>query len=158
MSTSISIGLVPFRAAKQTFRSCWRGPTLACFTAKRTGRQPGSSSPPWATPATTRKSTRHYLGNALGHAPQHGTLLLSEHCVTIHKHARTALRGADPHARCQTNTLLMPGSFIRRPNVSNLERPPRPPTTVEHTLNWLESHPIDAADVDACCINLSAAR
>ena len=162
MSTSISIGLVPFRAAKQTFSELLARADAACFTAKELGGnrvQLASLGDARNNEEVHARTSAMRWAMRLNTALEHGHFRLfcqsiaSLHPSNMHgRHFEVLIRMHD----VETNTLLMPGSFIpaaERFNLSaRLDR-----YVVEHTLNWLESHPIDAADVDACCINLSAA-
>ncbi|MEZ5464943.1 MAG: EAL domain-containing protein [Lysobacteraceae bacterium] len=162
MSTSISVGLVPFRAGKQRFGDLLAQADAACFTAKELGGnrvQLASLGNNHHDEAVHARTSAMRWAMRLNTALEHGHFRLF--CQSI-----ASLHPADLHGRhfevlvrmhdVESNTLLLPGSFIpaaERFNLSaRLDR-----YVVEHTLAWLEAHPVDAADVDACCINLSAA-
>ena len=162
VSTSISIGLVPFRAAKQPFSELLARADAACFTAKELGGnrvQVASLDDSRSDEAVHARTSAMRWAMRLNTALEHGHFRLfcqsiaSLHPANTHgRHFEVLVRMHD----VETNTLLLPGTFIpaaERFNLSvRLDR-----YVVEHTLAWLEAHPIDAADVDACCINLSAA-
>lgn len=162
MSTSISIGVVPFRAAGQAFDELLGRADAACFTAKELGGnrvQTASLGDHRNDEAVHARTSAMRWAMRLNTALEHGHFRLfcqsiaSLHPNELHgRHFEVLIRMHD----VENNTLLLPGSFIpaaeRFHLGARLDR-----YVVEHTLAWLESHPVDAADVEACSINLSAA-
>ena len=158
ITSTVSIGLVPFRPRRTAFPDLLAGVDAACFTAKELGGnrvQLASGGEGEVHRRTTAMRWAMRLNAALEH--DHFEL----YCQTI-----APLRGDGPHRRRHFEVLvrlrnpddgglMLPGEFIpaaeRFHLATRLDR-----YVVDRTLRWLEAHPDAAAATELCSINLSA--
>lgn len=158
-TSTVSIGVVAFRADAEDFGPLLAQADTACFAAKERGGdrveivQPGQQGVVQERSEAMRSALR--IEKALEHdhfrlfcqtiAPlraQHGT----------QRHFEILLRMRDP----DTDTLLLPGQFVPAAERFGLGvRLDR--HVIDRTLRWFERHPDAATSVELCAINLTAA-
>ena len=158
ITSTVSIGLVPFKPHRTEFHDLLAGVDAACFTAKELGGnrvQIASSGEGEVHRRTTAMRWAMRLNAALEH--DHFEL----YCQTIAplrkdgahrgRHFEVLVRLRNP----DDGSLMLPGEFVpaaeRFHLATRLDR-----YVVDRTLRWLEDHPQAAADTELCSINLSA--
>jgi diguanylate cyclase (GGDEF)-like protein len=162
LSTTISIGVVPFRNGEQPFAQLFAQADAACFTAKelggnrvqlatREGRGDGKA-------VQARTAAMHWAMRLNAALDKNHFRLYCQSIVALNqdnthgRHFEVLVRMRSP----QDDKLLLPGEFIpaaeRFHLASRLDQ-----HVLDRTLNWLESHPRAASGVESCAINLAAA-
>ena len=156
MATSASIGVVPFRTGEARFAELLSKADAACFTAKELGGNrvyiaSGLASDDLDRTASMRWALR--IREALEH---HRFILHAQTIAPLHagqnlgRHFELLLRLKEPGQ----DALLMPGQFMPAAERFGLGvRIDR--EVVILALDWLEAHPVQAAQVTTCSINLS---
>ncbi|MBB5207315.1 putative bifunctional diguanylate cyclase/phosphodiesterase [Chiayiivirga flava] len=158
-TSTVSIGVVPFRADDVEFSTLLAQADTACFAAKERGGnrvvalEPGRQGEVHERSEAMRWALR--IDNALEH--DHFRLF----CQTIaplravpgeQRHFEILLRMRDP----DSGDLLLPGQFVPAAERFGLGvRLDR--HVIDRTLRWFERHPDSAANVSLCAINLTAA-
>ena len=158
ITTTVSVGLVPFRAGRTAFPDLLASVDAACFTAKELG---GNR----VQVAASDDSEVHRRTEAMRWAMRLNAALEHDHfelyCQEIAplrdvgarrgRHFEVLVRLRNP----DNGDLMMPGEFVpaaeRFQLATRLDR-----HVVDSTLRFLETHPEAAADTELCAINLSA--
>jgi diguanylate cyclase (GGDEF)-like protein len=154
LGTTASIGLVPFQGA-QDFARLLSQADAACFAAKEQG---GNHVCRVALDGGDRRDPTQAMRWAVRvreAVENHGLLLYGQAIAPLHgepggRHFELLLRMRDP----LSGELLLPGQFFPAADRYRLGvRIDR--EVIEIALGWLERH-ADPADIDMCCINLTA--
>ncbi len=156
MATSASIGVVPCRTGEARFADLLSKADAACFTAKELGGNriflaggltsdvlDRTASMRWALRIREALEQHHFVLHAQTIAPLHENLEPGRHFELL-------IRLKEPGQ----DALLMPGQFMPAAERFGLGlRIDREVVTL--ALDWLETHPEQAAQVATCSINLS---
>jgi diguanylate cyclase (GGDEF)-like protein len=158
LTTTTSIGVVPFQAGEVEFSQLLSQADAACFTAKEQGGNrvcvAGASrgdvldrtvAMRWAMRIREALDRKAFSLFAQTMAPLHPGLDTGRHFELL-------LRMYDTEGRA--GTLLTPDHFMPAAERFRLSVP-IDRMVVDMALDWLESHPAEAATVTTCAINLS---
>ena len=158
LTTTVSIGVVPFQAGDVEFSALLSQADAACFTAKELGGNrvcvAGATrgdvldrtvAMRWAMRIREALDRRAFSLFAQTMAPLHAGLDTGRHFELL-------LRMHDTEGR--TGGLLTPDNFMPAAERFRLSVP-IDRMVVDMALDWLESHPTEAATVTTCAINLS---
>jgi diguanylate cyclase (GGDEF)-like protein len=162
LSTSISIGLVPFHNGQHGFAQLFAQADAACFTAKELGgnrvQTAAPENPDDGSAVRTRTAAMHWAMRLNAALDNDHFRLYCQSIVALRapadrgRHFEVLVRMHSP----QDGRLLLPGEFIpaaeRFHLASRLDQ-----HVLDRTLAWLESRPRAAAALGSCSINLAAA-
>lgn len=156
LTTTASLGAVPFRAGEAEFGNLLAQADAACFTAKEqggnrvclAGAMPGdvldrTVAMRWAVRIREALDQRAFSLYAQSMAPLHAGLESGRHFEIL-------LRMHDP----DTGAHLTPNHFMPAAERFRLSLP-IDRLVIGMALDWLESHPAEAASVTTCSLNLS---
>lgn len=156
LATTASLGAVPFRAGEAEFGQLLAQADAACFTAKEqggnrvclAGAMPGdvldrTVAMRWAVRIRDALDKRAFSLYAQSMAPLHAGLESGRHFEIL-------LRMHDP----DTGAHLTPNHFMPAAERFRLSLP-IDRMVIGMALDWLESHPAEAASVTTCSLNLS---
>lgn len=156
MTTSASIGVVPFRADEARFSDLLSKADAACYTAKELGGNRVFLAGGLASDVLDRTASMHWALRIREALEQHRFVLHAQSIAPLHanpepgRHFELLIRLKEPGQ----DTLLMPGQFLPAAERFGLGlRIDR--EVVMLALDWLETHPEQAAQVATCSINLS---
>ena len=156
MTTSASIGVVPFRTGEAKFADVLSKADAACFTAKELGGNRVFLAGGLASDVLDRTASMHWALRIREALEQHSFVLHAQTIAPLHanpepgRHFELLIRLKEPGQ----DTLLMPGQFMPAAERFGLGvRIDR--EVVMLALAWLEAHPEQAAQVATCSINLS---
>lgn len=156
LTTTASLGAVPFRAGEADFGTLLAQADAACFTAKEqggnrtclAGSMPGdvldrTVAMRWAVRIREALDKRAFSLYAQSMLPLHAGLESGRHFEIL-------LRMHDP----DTGAHLTPNHFMSAAERFRLSLP-IDRMVIGMALDWLESHPAEAASVTTCSLNLS---
>ena len=157
MTTSASIGVVPFRTGEARFAELLSKADAACFTAKELGGNRVFLASGLAGDVLDRTASMRWALRIREALEQHRFVLHAQTIAPLHdnleqrRHFELLIRLKEPGQ----DTLLMPGQFMPAAERFGLGlRIDR--EVVMLSLDWLEAHPEQAAQVATCSINLSS--
>jgi len=156
MATTASIGVVPFRTGEARFAELLSKADAACFTAKELGGNRVYVASGLASDVLDRTASMRWALRIREALEQHRFVLHAQTIAPLHagldqgRHFELLIRLREPGQ----DTLLMPSQFMPAAERFGLGvRIDR--EVVMLTLDWLEEHPMQAAQVALCSINLS---
>jgi diguanylate cyclase (GGDEF)-like protein len=158
LATSASVGVVAFRGGREDFDALLADVDAACFTSKELGGNRVQVTSPHESVVSERTTAMRWVPRVTEAIEQDRIRL---HCQTIApirgdpalgRHFEILIRLHDP----ASDELLPPGAFVAAAERFGLGvRLDR--HVLDRVLGWLETHPAEAATVELCSINLSAA-
>ncbi len=156
MATTASIGVVPFRTGEARFAALLSKADAACFTAKELGGNRVYIASGLASDVLDRTASMRWALRIRDALDQHRFVLHAQTIAPLHaghddgRHFELLLRLKEPGQ----DALLMPSQFMPAAERFGLGlRIDR--EVVVLALDWLEAHPLQAARVSTCSINLS---
>jgi diguanylate cyclase (GGDEF)-like protein len=156
MATSASIGVVPFRTGEANFADLLSKADAACFTAKDLGGNRVFLAGGLASDVLDRTASMRWALRIREALEQHRFMLYAQTIDPLHddgeqgRHFELLIRLEEPGQ----DGVLLPGQFMPAAERFGLGvRIDR--EVVVLALDWLEAHPVQAAQVATCSINLS---